>query len=282
MEKYRLLREALEAVPGFRFAPGPLADRRDLLRVHDAVFVERFLSGQLSDAELRRIGFPRDPRLISRTLASVGATVAAAGLVLEEGVAGVLAGGTHHAHRDFGAGFCVLNDIAVAAAKLLAEGRVKRIAVVDLDVHQGDGTAAIFAGDSRVFTFSAHGRHNFPFRKTQSTLDVEFENGALGEEYLARLGPALDRVMAFGPELIFYQAGVDALATDRLGKLSLTQEDLAERDRMVFDAIRNVPVVVNLGGGYSEPISHTVAAAAQTYVAAKGFSQRSSGNPRKS
>jgi acetoin utilization deacetylase AcuC-like enzyme len=233
---------------------------------------------------LRRIGFPNVPQLISRTLSSVGATVAASLVALDEGHAGVLAGGTHHAHRDFGAGFCVLNDIAVAAAKLLADGRVGRIAVIDLDVHQGDGTAAIFRYDPRVFTFSAHGRHNFPFRKERSNLDLEFENGTRGEEYLARLAPALDQAFAFEPDFVFYQAGVDALASDRLGKLSLTHEDLAERDRMVFERVRaaTAPFVVTLGGGYAEPIAETVHAAAQTYRAARGFTQRRSGNLRKS
>jgi acetoin utilization deacetylase AcuC-like enzyme len=271
MEKYRLLRQDLEREPGFRFAPGPLGADEDLLRVHDRDYVERFRAARLTPQELRRIGFPNLPELIARTLSSTGATTAAADVALAEGVCGVLAGGTHHAHRDFGAGFCVLNDIAVSAARLLALGKAQRIAVIDLDVHQGDGTAAIFAGEPRVFTFSAHGRHNFPFRKQRSDLDVEFENGTEGEAYLSALAPALERVFAWQPDFIFYQAGVDALAADRLGKLALKPEDLAARERLVFSACRarKLPIVVTLGGGYSEPIQLTVAAAAQTYRLAK-------------
>jgi acetoin utilization deacetylase AcuC-like enzyme len=271
MEKYRLLREELAREPGFRFALGPLADTEDLLRVHDGEYLRRFLSRELDAGELRRIGFPNVPQLVTRTLSSTGATVAAGFLALEEGAAGVLAGGTHHAHRDFGAGFCVLNDIAVAAAGLLEKKKLERIAVVDLDVHQGDGTAAIFAGDSRVFTFSAHGKHNFPFRKMASDLDLAFENGAEGEEYLEALEEALDQVFAGRPQFVFYQAGVDALAEDRLGKLSLTKEDLARRDQMVFARCRDrgIPFVVTLGGGYADPIRLTVEAAANTYRAAR-------------
>jgi acetoin utilization deacetylase AcuC-like enzyme len=271
MEKYKLLREELEAAGGFRFEPGPLANLEDLLRVHDKDYVERFLQGALSTEELRRIGFPNAPQLITRTLSSTGATTAAADIALDEGKCGVLAGGTHHAHRDFGSGFCVLNDIAVSAARLLALGNAERIAVIDLDVHQGDGTAAIFAEEPRVFTFSAHGRHNFPFRKQQSDLDLEFENETQGPEYLAKLQAALDRVFAWKPDFVFYQAGVDALATDRLGKLSLTAEDLAQRDALVLTSCseRGLPFVITLGGGYSNPIQHTVYAAAQTFRAAR-------------
>jgi acetoin utilization deacetylase AcuC-like enzyme len=270
MEKYRLIRQDLESEPQFRFAPGPMARREDLLRVHDAAYVDAFLSGTLSESQMRRIGFPQVPELISRSLSSVGGTVAASRRALVEGWSGVLAGGTHHAYRDFGSGFCVLNDIAVAAQTLLDEGLVSRVAVVDLDVHQGDGTAAIFAGRPDVFTFSAHGRHNFPFRKQTSNLDLEFENGTADEEYLTALARVLPQAFAFGADLIFYQAGVDALASDRLGKLSMTASGLEQRDEMVFRmvAAAGVPCVVTLGGGYAEPISETVRAAASTYRSA--------------
>ncbi|GAB4416234.1 MAG: histone deacetylase [Bryobacter sp.] len=271
MEKYRLLREQLGENSGFRFEIGPFAQTEDLLRVHEQAYVERFLAAQLDPQELRRIGFPNVPQLITRTLSSVGATVEAAQVALREGAAGVLAGGTHHAHRTFGSGFCVFNDIAVAAARLLDEGKVERVAVVDLDVHQGDGTATIFAADPRVFTFSAHGRHNFPFRKEQSDLDLAFENGTEGEEYLAALPASLEQVFATRPQIVFYQAGVDALATDKLGKLALAPADLLARDHLVFHECRRrgVPVAITLGGGYSDPITHTVATAAQTYLAAR-------------
>lgn len=267
MEKYRLIRRKLEGQGGFRFATGPRARVEDLLRVHDAGYVNAFLAGTLTAAQIRRIGFPQVSQLIARTLSSVGATVAASRLALGEGWSGVLAGGTHHAHRDFGSGFCVLNDIAVAAQTLLDEGLIRKVAVIDLDVHQGDGTAAIFADYDSVFTFSAHGRHNFPFRKQRSDFDLEFENGTKDAEYLAQLAEHLPKVFAFRPEIVFYQAGVDALATDRLGKLSLSEDGLRQRDGMVFEAIRKaaLPCVVTLGGGYSDPIEFTVNAAANTY-----------------
>ncbi len=228
MEKYHLIRQKLEGQGGFRFA-----------------------------SEIRRIGFPQVSQWIARTLSSVGATVAASRLALDEGWAGVLAGGTHHAYRDCGSGFCVLNDIAVAAQTLLDEGQIRKVAVIDLDVHQGDGTAAIFAGYDSVFTFSADGRHNFPFRKQRSDFDLEFENGTKDAEYLAQLAEHLPKVFALEPEIVFYQAGVDALATDRL----------RQRDGMVFEAIRKaaLPCVVTLGGGYSDPIECAVNAAANTY-----------------
>lgn len=271
MEKYRLLRQALEAAGGFRFAPGPLALREDLLRVHDPAYVDAFLSNQLSDAQIRRIGFPRHAKLLDRTLSSVGATVAASDIALEQGWSGVLAGGTHHALPDAGAGFCVLNDVAVAIARLLHQGRIQRPAIIDLDVHQGDGTAVIFQNDPRVLTFSAHGRHNFPFRKQQSDIDLDFDNNTTDEPYLAALEATLPRVWAFEPDMIFYQAGVDALATDRLGKLAMTEEGIRRRNHLVYTQIsaRQLPCVVNLGGGYSSPIEHTVNAATHTYLQAK-------------
>lgn len=267
MQKYRLIRQELEGLGAFRFAPGPSARIEDLLRVHDAEYVNAFLAGTLSDSQIRRIGFPQVPQLIARTLSSVGATLAASRLALAEAWAGVLAGGTHHAYRDFGSGFCVFNDIAVAARTLLDEGLVSKVAVIDLDVHQGDGTASIFADSDRVYTFSAHGRHNFPFRKQRSDLDLEFENGTTDAEYLTTVAEHLPRVFAFEPELVFYQAGVDALSTDRLGKLSLSEEGLQRRDALVFEAIRKaaLPCVVTLGGGYSDPIECTVRAATNTY-----------------
>jgi acetoin utilization deacetylase AcuC-like enzyme len=270
MEKYRLVRDELKGDTEFYFAPGPFARREDLIRVHHPAYVDAFLEGRLDEAQMKRIGFPQLPQLISRSLSSVGATLAASRNALDEGWAGVLAGGTHHAHSDFGSGFCVLNDIAVAARTLLEEGLVQRVLVVDLDVHQGDGTAAIFSEQKEVFTFSAHGRHNFPFRKQKSDLDVEFENGAGDEEYLSALAHHLPRVFDFSPDMVFYQAGVDALKTDRLGKLHLSTDGLRRRDEMVFDSVASlgVPCVVTMGGGYSEPIADTVAAAASTYRSA--------------
>ncbi len=267
MEKYKLIRRELQRHPEFRFAPGPQARREDLIRVHDPSYVDAFLTQSLSPQAIRRIGFPQVPELVTRTLSSVGGTLAAARQALRDGYSGVLAGGTHHAYRDFGSGFCVLNDIAVAAQTLLDEHLIRRALVVDLDVHQGDGTAAIFGGHPAVFTFSAHGRHNFPFRKQVSSLDLEFDNGVTDAEYLSRLAAVLPGVLAQPADIVFYQAGVDALATDRLGKLALTPQGLAARDRLVFESVRalGLPIVVTQGGGYSSPIHHTVQASAAVF-----------------
>ncbi len=267
MEKYKLIRRELQRWPEFLFAPGPLAQRQDLLRVHDPAYLDAFLNMTLDPAAVRRIGFPQVPQLVTRTLSSVGGTLAASRQALTDGFSGVLAGGTHHAYRDFGSGFCVLNDIAVAARTLLAEDKVQRVLIVDLDVHQGDGTAAIFSEQKNVFTFSAHGRHNFPFRKQVSDLDLEFDNGTGDEQYLARLAEVLPRVFSEPADIVFYQAGVDALATDRLGKLALTHQGLHTRDRMVFEAVlrKGVPCVVTQGGGYSNPIDDTVQASASVF-----------------
>lgn len=267
MEKYKLIRNALEQRPGFRFAPGPLASREDLIRVHDPAYVDAFLEMRLDPAAVRRIGFPQVPRLVSRTLSSVGGTVAASFRAINDGFSGVLAGGTHHAYRDFGSGFCVMNDIAVAARCLLDRGLIRRALVIDLDVHQGDGTASIFRDEPRVFTFSAHGRHNFPFRKQHSDLDIDFDNGTTDEPYLSRLAEVLPRVLDEPADIVFYQAGVDALTSDRLGKLSMTHAGLARRDEMVFSAVRakGLPCVVTQGGGYASPITDTVEASANVF-----------------
>lgn len=283
MEKYRLLRQTLEAAGGFRFAPGPLAQPEDLLRVHEPGYVDAFLNNALSDAQIRRIGFPRHAKLVERTLSSVGATVAASDVALDEGWSGVLAGGTHHAFAAEGAGFCVLNDVAVAIARLLHQGRIQRPAIIDLDVHQGDGTAVIFQNEPRVLTFSAHGRNNFPFRKQKSDIDLEFENGTTDEVYLAAVEATLPRVWAFEPDMVFYQAGVDALASDRLGKLAMTQEGIMRRNELVYQQIaaRKLPCVVNLGGGYASPIEDTVSAAAQTYLQARSLLEHNAQNRSK-
>ena len=197
-------------------------------------------------------------------------------------VAGNLAGGTHHAHRDFGAGYCVFNDIAVATRAALdgrLGGAVRRVLVIDLDVHQGDGTAAIFAGEPAVFTLSLHGARNFPARKQRSSLDVELPDGTGDEAYLAALRPALDDALQRSqPDLIFFQAGVDPLAADRLGRLSLTHDGLRERDGLVLRAARErgLPLVLTLGGGYAEPIEASVEAHVNTYRVARQIAQSTS------
>jgi acetoin utilization deacetylase AcuC-like enzyme len=260
--KYRLLRERLEADGLFRIEEPALATPEVIALAHDPAYVRAFLEGTLDARIVRRIGFPWSTGLVARTLCSVGATLAATAEALLTGFSGALAGGTHHAFYAEGSGFCVFNDIAVAIKSC-----GKRAAVIDLDVHQGDGTAAIFSGDSGVFTLSIHGAQNFPLVKQRSSLDIALPDGTGDVEYVAALEGAVPRAFEFLPEIVFYQAGVDGLAADTLGRLSLTLEGLAARDRAVFDAVRaaGVPVVVVIGGGYSMPIEETVEAHAQTF-----------------
>jgi acetoin utilization deacetylase AcuC-like enzyme len=261
-EKYALLRAMLEAEGAFRFEPAPFAERADLERAHDPEYVAAILDGSVDPRVMRRIGFPWSEGLVRRTLASVGGTLAATADALETGFGGNLAGGTHHAFYAEGAGFCVFNDLAIAI-----RSRGLRAAVIDLDVHQGDGTAAIFAGDEQVLTVSVHGENNFPFHKQRSGIDVALPDGAGDREHLERVAEVLPAVAAFRPEIVFYQSGVDGLASDRLGRLALTHEGLVARDRTIFEFVRQraLPVVVTLGGGYSEPIHHTVVAHANTF-----------------
>ena len=267
LRKYRLLREYLESDRLFRFEQSPLADAADIERAHDPAYVRAFIDGSVSPQILRRIGFPWSQGLVNRTLASVGGTLCAARLALETGWGGNLAGGTHHAFRGEGSGFCVFNDLAVAILMLRAEYGIARAAVIDLDVHQGDGTALIFENDPDVLTLSMHGRNNFPFRKQRSKIDVELDDKTGDEAYLAALEATLPRVFEFGPGVIFYQSGVDALASDTLGRLSLTHDGLKQRDRMVIAACKayGAPFVITLGGGYSNPIELTAHAHANTF-----------------
>jgi acetoin utilization deacetylase AcuC-like enzyme len=270
LSKYRLVRERLKNDPRFSLESSQTASREALSRIHTRDYIDAFLDGTLDPASMRRIGFVWSPQLVQRTLASVGGTLVATKAALGTGFGGTLAGGTHHAFRDQGSGFCVFNDIAVAAAWALAECDIERVGVVDLDVHQGDGTAAIFASNARVFTLSVHGARNFPFHKQKSVLDIELEDGTDDEAYLRAMEPAMARVWDFAPQLLFFQSGVDALASDRLGRLSLTREGLARRDAMVIEQANSlaVPVVITLGGGYAEPIEETVSAHAQTFFKA--------------
>ncbi len=275
--KYRLLRERLEAHAAagaaFEFIQPHAATDEELLRVHDRAYVGRVLSGALSAAEVRRIGFPWSPQLVERSLRSTGAAVDAAAAALEEGVAASLAGGTHHAGSDFGEGYCVFNDTAVAAREMQARGLVRRVLVLDLDVHQGNGTAEIFASDPSVFTASLHGERNFPLRKHPGSLDVGLEDGTADADYLA----AVDRVLALSlgcwpADLVLYIAGADPFQGDRLGRLAVTQEGLLERDRMVLTAARaaGVPVAIVCGGGYAAAIERIVDIHASTMLLAAG------------
>jgi acetoin utilization deacetylase AcuC-like enzyme len=245
------------ATPDQFFCP-EAAPRTWLTLAHDADYVEAYLGGTLEAAPMRRIGFPWSEALVHRTCVAVGGTVLATELALEHGLACNLAGGTHHAHGAFGSGFCIFNDIAVASRVLLAAGRVQRLLIVDLDVHQGDGSAAIFADDPAVFTFSMHCAANFPFRKTQSDLDVELPNGMEDDAYLAALANVLPGLIEeVRPDLVFYDAGVDPHADDLLGKLALTDAGLYRRDRSVLREClhRGIPVACVIGGGYDRDIA---------------------------
>ena len=275
MEKYHRLRTRLMTSGVFSpkdFAVPDAADDPTLLRAHSADYLQRMESGQLSAAEQRRIGFPWTPQMVERSRRSAGATLAACRHAIEtHGWAANLAGGTHHAHRDFGAGFCVFNDAAVAALAMRAEGRAERVAIIDCDVHQGDGTAAILADTPQVFTLSLHGDKNFPFRKTVSDRDIALPDGTGDAEYMAALQPALDDIFnSFHPDLVIYLAGADPHEHDRLGRLALTQDGLIERDKRVLRACRDraVPVAIAMAGGYGQDIEVTVAIHASTILTA--------------
>lgn len=276
IRKYQLVRERLARAGVFEFERAPLADTETIALAHDPVYVRGFVEGTLAPAVVRRIGFPWSDGLVKRTLASVGGTLGATSDALATGWGGNLAGGTHHAFHAEGSGFCVFNDIAVAIHWLRARGLARRAAVIDLDVHQGDGTAQLFEADDQVLTLSVHGRNNFPFRKQRSRIDIDLPDGTADTEYLAALQTILPRVFEFEPEVVFYQSGVDALSTDRLGRLALTHAGLENRDRLVMESARawGGPFVVTLGGGYSEPIELTADAHAATFlVAAEVFSK---------
>lgn len=274
MEKYRMLRDSLieqEVLRPHELHEATPVPMEMLELAHSREYIRSFCDGSVDPKIIRRIGIPWTEAFVRRSLASVGGTVLAARAALQQGVAGNIAGGTHHAFREYGEGYCVFNDIAVAALALLAAGAVRRVAVVDLDVHQGNGTAAILGGDTRAFTFSMHGRNNFPFTKIPSTLDVGVEDGTDDPTYLALLREALPRLFCFSPDIIFYQGGVDPLRTDTLGRLQLTHNGLMERDRMVMEAARDheIPLVLTLGGGYANPIADTVQAHVGTYQVGK-------------
>jgi len=257
MSKYGYLRAALEArglmPPGGFLAPAALGPRQ-IAAAHDIGYVERVLALTLSGEETRRIGLPATEAVAQRARLSSAGTLLAARLAIEHGLAANAAGGSHHAGPDYGSGYCVFNDVAVAAATLLAEGQARRVLVVDCDVHQGDGTARIFEDDPRVFTLSLHAQKNFPARKAVSDLDVGLPDGTGDDAYLEALSNALDEALArANADIAFYNAGVDPWEGDRLGRLALTLDGLRARDRLVLRRLRSagLPVAAALGGGYS-------------------------------
>jgi acetoin utilization deacetylase AcuC-like enzyme len=280
MPKYRLLRERLEGLPGLEMQQAPVASDGELALAHTPAYVSAVSDGTLSAAQQREIGFPWSEAMVARARRSVGATIAAARAALSGGIATNLAGGTHHASADKGAGYCVFNDVAVAARLMQAEwhrarhATLLRIAVIDLDVHQGNGTASIFSEDSTVFTLSMHGAKNFPFRKEASDLDVELPDGCGDAQYLDALDTALAELWRrhehAPPGLIFYLAGADPHEGDRLGRLKLTTTGLAERDRCVLAAARErrIPIAMSMAGGYGRVIEETVEIQFNTIVEA--------------
>lgn len=264
LAKYRLLRERVEKWPaatGVELVLAPRARRDELLLVHSQAYVAAFCEGSLDALAMRRIGFPWSPELVERSLRSCGGTIAAARAALRDGAAAYLAGGTHHARADRGAGYCVFNDCAAGARIVQLEGGIERVLVLDTDVHQGDGTAAIFAGDESVFTFSIHGAQNFPAEKATSDLDIALPTGTGDERYLGALHDGLQQAFARSrPQFVFFLSGADPFEGDRLGTLALSKEGLALRDRLVLDAVRQrgLPVVTVMGGGYGREIEDTV------------------------
>ena len=282
MSKARLLREATVAtLPGVRVVEALPASDGELALAHEPAWIAAVVDGTLSTAQQREIGFPWSERLVERSRRSVGATIMAARTALfgREGVAANLAGGTHHAHAHKGSGYCVFNDVAVAARLMQAEWhrhqrRLLRVLVIDLDVHQGNGTAAIFRDDPTVFTLSLHGAKNFPLRKEASDLDVELADGCTDADYLAALDGALARVWAHHdstpPGLAFYLAGADPHEDDRLGRLKLSAGGLAERDRRVLATLRErrIPVALSMAGGYGRDLATTVAIQRRTLAEA--------------
>jgi acetoin utilization deacetylase AcuC-like enzyme len=257
MSKYTLVRRRL--IECGTLAPGQIiepceVERAALERVHSSAYLDKLAVGDLSQAEQRRLGIPWSAALWRRARLAVQGTLDAARRALAEGVSGNLAGGTHHAFPDHGEGFCVLNDVAVAIRALQEEGAIAQALVVDLDVHQGNGTAAIFADEPRVFTFSMHGARNYPLEKLKSTLDVELPDGTGDEEYLRLLAAHLARILrSFRPDIVFYLAGVDVAAGDRYGRLALSAAGIRARDREVIGTARSagLPLVLTMAGGYA-------------------------------
>jgi acetoin utilization deacetylase AcuC-like enzyme len=267
MSKYRKLRERVTTDLGAVALSGPpAATDGQLALAHAPGYIERVCNGLLGPAEQRAIGFPWSEAMVERSRRSVGATISACRAALDEGVAVSLAGGTHHAQHARGAGYCVFNDVAVAARQLQADSatsrRQLRVAIVDLDVHQGDGTAQILAGESAIFTLSLHGATNFPFRKQTSSLDIGLPDGTGDADYLAQLDAALEELeRRFDPQFILYLAGADTHEDDRLGRLKLSFDGIGRRDQRVFELSERlrVPIAVTMAGGYGRDIDTTVA-----------------------
>jgi acetoin utilization deacetylase AcuC-like enzyme len=269
MPKYARLHQCVSEakIPGVELVASSAASDDQIERVHNAEYLHHFVSGMLTEREMRRIGFPWSPELVVRSRYAVGGTIDACRTALLEGLAVNLAGGTHHAYPDHGEGYCVFNDVAIAVREMQFESRATRVVILDCDVHQGNGTAAIFAGDPSVFTFSVHGAKNFPFHKEQSDLDIALPDGSGDEAFLgavkAGVCQAIEQARA---DLAIYIAGADPFKGDRLGRLAMTKAGLAERDRFVLSTCRQhaLPVAVVMGGGYARQVEDVVEIHQQT------------------
>jgi acetoin utilization deacetylase AcuC-like enzyme len=279
-QKYRLVRDRLlaEGLADARdfLTPEPATDE-DVLRVHSQEYVRKLKTGSLSYAEILRMEVPYSQELIDACWLAAGGSILAARRALADGWAGNIGGGFHHAYPDHGEGFCVLHDVAIAIRRMQFDGAIEQAMVVDTDVHQGNGTAAIFGGDGTVFTLSIHQENNYPYPKPPSTMDIDLPDGIGDEEYLAILERHLHQAFqGFSPQLLFYVAGADPYREDQLGGLALTMEGLARRDAMVFDYARRfgVPVAITLAGGYARRVEDTVKIHAGTFLAARDAARR--------
>lgn len=271
MEKYELLPQQLmyegTVDESNFFKPNPVSENL-ILEAHDSDYWNRLNSLQLTRSEERATGFPLSRTLVDREVLIAGGSVDAAVYAMENKIAMNIAGGTHHAYSNRGEGFCLLNDQAIAARYLQKKGLAQKILIIDLDVHQGNGTAEIFENDPSVFTFSMHGAKNYPHRKERSDLDVGLEDGTSDKEYLKTLKISIDQILKnFEPDFILYQSGVDVLGSDKLGRLSLTMEGVRMRDQIILSLAKELglPMICSMGGGYSEKISHIIEAHSQVY-----------------
>ncbi len=278
MEKYRKLRDLVSQLDGIHLEVAPSATDTQILYAHDPSYLIKVLQGTLSSQEQQEIGFPWSTQMVERSRRSAGATLAATKVALQEGIAANLAGGTHHAYRNKGSGFCVFNDSAIAARAIQKEVHAKlKVAVIDLDVHQGNGTASILENDSSIFTLSIHGENNFPFTKEASDLDIGLPDGADDEAYLAALHQGLESLdQRFKPDCIIYLAGADPHEGDRLGKLSVSKVGMHQRDECIFQfgLDRQIPIALSMAGGYGKEIESTVEIHFQTIQTALQYQQR--------
>lgn len=275
MAKYKMLRDSVSQLPNLDLREAPCASDSEILLAHDPSYLQRVLLGKLSESEQKEIGFPWSAKMVERSKRSAGATIAACRTALKEGVAVNLAGGTHHAYRNKGSGFCVFNDAAIAARVVQKDPHahavgIKKIGILDLDVHQGDGTAAILQNDSAVITVSIHGEKNYPFAKVKSDLDIALSDGASDLVYLQALEKALDYLRGQEIHFLIYLAGADPYEEDRLGRLRISQKGMATRDQRVFEfaSAQGIPIALAMAGGYANPIEKTVLIHHQTIALA--------------